>query len=156
MKSVHNGLRHSFISYRLADIQNAPQVELEAGNSPAMIFKHYRELVTREDAVQWFGIRPVAAPRNVIPFAGGCLINRQANAHHHAEATKLNFADRHPDCRTALAHWFQEMRKHDFSEISEVRRVFPHADKVGRFTVFNIGGNKCRLVAAIHYNRFKV
>lgn len=56
----NNVLRHSYISYRLAMIQNANQVALEAGNSPAMIFKHYRELVTRETAEQWFAIAPPA------------------------------------------------------------------------------------------------
>ncbi len=35
-----NALRHSFISYRCADIQNVAQVALEAGNSPGMIFGH--------------------------------------------------------------------------------------------------------------------
>lgn len=34
--------------------------------------------------------------------------------------------------------------------------MFPHADKVGKFTVFNVGGNKVRIIAAIHYNRGKV
>ena len=54
----HNALRHSFISYRVADIQNVAQVALEAGNSPAMIFGHYRELVTPDDAKKWFAITP--------------------------------------------------------------------------------------------------
>ena len=54
----HNALRHSYISYRIAVVQSAAQVALEAGNSPAIIFKHYRELVTREAADQWFGILP--------------------------------------------------------------------------------------------------
>jgi len=54
----HNALRHSFISYRVADIQNVAQVALEAGNSPQMIFKHYRELVRPADAAKWFGIAP--------------------------------------------------------------------------------------------------
>jgi len=53
-----NVLRHSFISYRVAEIQDANQVALEAGNSPAIIFKHYRELVTREAAEKWFSIMP--------------------------------------------------------------------------------------------------
>jgi integrase len=60
-----NGLRHSFISYRLASIQNAAQVSLEAGNSPAMVFKHYRELVKTSDAQAWFTIVP-EAPANVL------------------------------------------------------------------------------------------
>ncbi len=54
----HNALRHSFISYRVADTQNVAQVALEAGNSPAMVFGHYRELVTTDDAKKWFAIKP--------------------------------------------------------------------------------------------------
>ena len=54
----HNALRHSFISYRVADIQNAAQVALEAGNSPQMIFQHYRELVRPGAAKEWFAIKP--------------------------------------------------------------------------------------------------
>ncbi|MEH2048916.1 type II toxin-antitoxin system HigB family toxin [Nostoc sp.] len=38
----------------------------------------------------------------------------------------------------------------------ELREMFPSADQVGKLTVFNIGGNKVRLIAAIHYNRQKV
>jgi len=49
-----NGFRHSYISYRLAAINDTARVALEAGNSPEVIFQHYRELVTPEDAVQWF------------------------------------------------------------------------------------------------------
>ena len=56
----HNALRHSFISYRVAAIQNMAQVALEAGNSPQMIFRHYRELVRPADAAKWFGILPQA------------------------------------------------------------------------------------------------
>jgi integrase len=54
----HNALRHSFCSYRLAQIKNAAEVALEAGNSPQMIFQHYRELVTPSDAEKWFSIFP--------------------------------------------------------------------------------------------------
>jgi integrase len=54
----HNALRHSFISYRLAAIKNAAEVALEAGNSPQMIFKHYRQLVTEAEAKKWFSVRP--------------------------------------------------------------------------------------------------
>jgi integrase len=57
-----NALRHSFCSYRLASIQNAGQTALEAGNSPAMIFKHYRELVRPNEAVEWFTIEPGVKP----------------------------------------------------------------------------------------------
>ena len=63
-----NALRHSFISYRLAEIQDVNRVALEAGNSPQMIFRHYRELATPDQARTWFAIAPEAAP-NVVPIA---------------------------------------------------------------------------------------
>lgn len=53
-----NVLRHSFISYRIAKVKSADQVALEAGNSPSIIFKNYRELATEEQADEWFGILP--------------------------------------------------------------------------------------------------
>jgi len=53
-----NGLRHSFISYRLAILHDTARVALEAGNSPEVIFGHYRELVTPEAAKAWFGVQP--------------------------------------------------------------------------------------------------
>lgn len=62
----HNGLRHSFISYRVAKVQNVSQVALEAGNSPQIIFSNYRELVKPADAEKWFAIMP-QTPANVIP-----------------------------------------------------------------------------------------
>ena len=56
---VQNGLRHSFISYRVAAIKNVHQVSLEAGNSPRVIFSSYRELVEDEKrAEQWFKLMP--------------------------------------------------------------------------------------------------
>ena len=53
-----NGLRHSYISYRLAVLHDTARVALEAGNSPEVIFAHYRELVTPEVAKSWFGVCP--------------------------------------------------------------------------------------------------
>ena len=48
----------------LPPLDAAAQVALEAGNSPDIIFKHYRELVTEEAAADWFSIRP---PENWSP-----------------------------------------------------------------------------------------
>jgi integrase len=63
-----NGLRHSFISYRLAQTKDVAEVALEAGNSPTMIFRHYRELATETEAQDWFGILPAKAVENVVRF----------------------------------------------------------------------------------------
>lgn len=70
---------------------------------------------------------------------------------------RLNeFAEKHPETNNALADWYRLMKSNDFDSITEVRQIFPGADKVGKLTVFNIGGNKVRLIAAIHYNRKKI
>jgi integrase len=60
-----NGLRHSFVSYRLAATGNAAQTALEAGHDQAVLFRHYRELVRPADARAYFSIRPEQA-ENVI------------------------------------------------------------------------------------------
>src|SRR3981081_4429357 len=66
------------------------------------------------------------------------------------------FAERHPDTRSSLAHWYAIMRKSRFASFAQLRGAFPHADQVVKFTVFNIGVNKVRLIAALHYNRNKI
>jgi len=58
LKWKKNALRHSFISYRVAETQDVAKVALEAGNSPQIIFQHYRELVQPKEAKAWFGIKP--------------------------------------------------------------------------------------------------
>ncbi len=53
-----NALRHSYASYRLAEIPDAAKVALEMGNSPDKLFRHYRALVSTEAAKEWFAIMP--------------------------------------------------------------------------------------------------
>lgn len=70
---------------------------------------------------------------------------------------RLNeFADKYPDTRTALAYWHRLAKRHDFSNFAELKLIFPSADQVGKLTVFNLGGNKVRLIAALQYNRKKI
>ncbi len=70
---------------------------------------------------------------------------------------RLNdFAAMHPDVGSSLAHWYKLIKAGSFHSFVERRTVFPNADLVGNLTVFNIGGNKVRLITAIHYNRQKV
>jgi mRNA interferase HigB len=70
---------------------------------------------------------------------------------------RLNeFAAKHPTARPSLAQWYSLIKTQSFGNFVELRKTFPSADQVGNLTVFNIGGNKARLIAAIHYNRKKV
>ncbi|MHB1915580.1 MAG: type II toxin-antitoxin system HigB family toxin [Acidiferrobacteraceae bacterium] len=66
------------------------------------------------------------------------------------------FAAKHRGSAEPLCIWYVIMSRIDFGSFSELKRVWRSVDKVGKFTVFDIGGNKFRLIAAIHYNRKKV
>ncbi len=66
------------------------------------------------------------------------------------------FARIHPDCRNALETWYRILKNNNFGSFNELRNYFPDADKVGKLTVFNIGGNKARMIASIHFNRRKL
>jgi integrase len=65
----NNGLRHSYASYRLAAIHDAPRVAAELGHtSPQMLYSTYRELVLPEEAGRYWRIAPVAET-NVVSFS---------------------------------------------------------------------------------------
>jgi integrase len=65
-----NGLRHSFASYRLAAIHDAPRVSAELGHtSPQMLYSTYRELVLPEEADRYWKIGPAAQTEKVVAFA---------------------------------------------------------------------------------------
>lgn len=71
------------------------------------------------------------------------------------------FARRHPDAAEPLQKWYRLFREAEWGNLQDVRRVYPHADTVtvasgSTVTVFNLCGNKYRLIAAIHYNRQRV
>ena len=63
----------------------------------------------------------------------------------------------HPDTKSWLDNWYRIARGSRWTSLENVRRTFPHADvvKVGSgksATVFNVCGNKHRMITAIHYN----
>ena len=53
-----NALRHSWFSYKLSLVQDPAKVAYEGNNSPQIIFRNYREVVTPEQAEEWFSITP--------------------------------------------------------------------------------------------------
>lgn len=66
------------------------------------------------------------------------------------------FADIHSDAERPLDDWYRTAKQLRWTSLVDVRRTYPHADLVGQFTVFNIGGNKYRLATYIHYPTGKV
>lgn len=64
----------------------------------------------------------------------------------------LEFATKQSNTATALDAWYRIVKHTEIKSFSEMRKIFPSVDKVRNLTVFNIGGNKIRLIAAVHYN----
>lgn len=66
------------------------------------------------------------------------------------------FWKRHPDAERPLRHWYKNAVQSDWRNLPEVRQLYPHADGVivadETLTVFNIGGNKYRLIARIRFD----
>jgi integrase len=54
----HNALRHSFGSYHYAQYRDENRTAAEMGNSPAIVFRHYRALVKREAADAFWMLSP--------------------------------------------------------------------------------------------------
>ena len=74
-----------------------------------------------------------------------------------ALSTLKAFWKRHPDSRTPLREWFKTALAADWHSLGNLRQTYPHADAVdtpnsGTLTVFNICGNKYRLIVRIRYD----
>jgi HTH-type transcriptional regulator/antitoxin HigA len=63
------------------------------------------------------------------------------------------YGEIHADCCDALDNWVKVAQKAGWSNLIEVQAVFPTAEAVGSFTVFNIKGNKYRLIVSIDYEK---
>jgi integrase len=61
-----NALRHSFGSYHLAHFNDINGLSLEMGNSPEMIYQHYRELVEPKQAATYWAIKPARRSRKIV------------------------------------------------------------------------------------------
>jgi len=62
----------------------------------------------------------------------------------------VEFSAKHPASGAALQAWRRAIGAHVFSDFATLRRQFGSVDKVGDLYVFNIGGNKYRLIAFLH------
>ncbi len=63
-----NALRHSFGSYHLARFNDAAALALQMGNSPEVIFRHYRQLVKPKDAERYWQICPSVVGEKILSF----------------------------------------------------------------------------------------
>ena len=73
-----------------------------------------------------------------------------------AKPALLAFGAEPPAAKEPLETWYRIMRRTDFQNFNALRKTFASADYVDGFTVFDIGGNKFRLIAVIRYEWQKV
>src|SRR4051794_25905484 len=65
------------------------------------------------------------------------------------------FCERHPDdlaASAALYAWHDDVARACWGKWADVRAMYPHADRVGGLAVFNVGGNKYRVIVQIHFD----
>jgi mRNA interferase HigB len=62
----------------------------------------------------------------------------------------------HPEARALLTSWFRVLERNEFRDFHSIRSAFRSADYVAPFTVFDVGGNRYRVVTVVHYNRGRV
>jgi len=66
------------------------------------------------------------------------------------------FVANYPDSQSSLESWYQIVRHTNYESWSHLKQHFSSADYVSGFVVFNIRGNKYRMITTIHFNRMKV
>ncbi|MES2129792.1 MAG: type II toxin-antitoxin system HigB family toxin [Pseudomonadota bacterium] len=64
----------------------------------------------------------------------------------------VRFASAHGSANAPLQAWRKILEAGNFADFSALKKAFNSVDKVGKFYVFNLGGNKFRIVTAIHFN----
>lgn len=62
----------------------------------------------------------------------------------------------HPECQSALDGWLRIMQKQSFNNFSELKNTFSSVDCVNGKYVFDVGGNKLRIIASIHFNAQRI
>ena len=67
------------------------------------------------------------------------------------KALKL-FSQRHGQAERPLQEWRRTIEKNRFQSFADLKRMFGSVDRVGEYYVFDIAGNRYRLIAAIHFN----
>ena len=68
-----------------------------------------------------------------------------------SKAAITEFCKTHKAALEPLLHWHAVAKRAAWRHLVDVREDFPHADALGIFTVFNVGGNEYRLVSVIKY-----
>lgn len=62
-----------------------------------------------------------------------------------------DFWENHPEAESAMKDWIKHVRETVWNNFSDVRKTFNHADVYKSCVIFDVGGNKYRIIAKIKY-----
>ena len=68
----------------------------------------------------------------------------------------LEAAEKHGDLGERVDVWYRMAKRTEWKNLMDVRQVFPTADAVEGFTVFNIQGNAYRLITESNYQTGRI
>ena len=70
----------------------------------------------------------------------------------------LEKAAKHPDARVAVQDWFDAASTAEWRNLEDIRQTYPATDMVGMLAIFNIKGNRYRLIVRMvfQYRRFYI
>lgn len=67
-----------------------------------------------------------------------------------------DFWQRHPEAQPALEEWFRKAMRVEAASVPALRDTFGSADYVDGYTIFDVGGNRYRIAAVVHYDKQRI
>lgn len=111
-----------------------------------------RLLSSAKHAAGWEGVLSNTGVECRLEFALYRILRYSARVRVISNRALREFAVRHREAGAALQAWRKLIERSGFSGFADLKRVFNSVDRVDGYYVFNIAGNRYRLVAAIHFN----
>jgi mRNA interferase HigB len=60
---------------------------------------------------------------------------------------------KHPDATVAIQDWFDAASAAEWRNLEDVRQTYPATDMVGMLAIFNIKGNRYRLIVRMAFHQ---
>lgn len=73
-----------------------------------------------------------------------------------SKSALVAFWTRYPEAKDVMEAWHTVASHCNANDFVELKSTFNSADYVPKYTVFDVGGNKYRIICAIHYNTQKI
>jgi len=124
---------------------------LIAHRFPPSSFANFRALSASFSISQVYHFSPPARP-----LTSGSQDENNQRVHVISRKALVEFVRMQPKAAEPLDNWYRRTKRAAWKNVAEVRIDYPHADLVGSCIVFNIGGNKYRLIAKIKFQKHTV